>query len=61
MKKINEVVSRDLPLKHYQWGSQCDSWNLVDEKLLSVKIEKMPPLSQEQKHFHEKAQQFFLS
>jgi mannose-6-phosphate isomerase-like protein (cupin superfamily) len=52
-------VSKNNPLKHYQWGESCDGWNLVDETSLSVKLERMPPRTSEQKHFHEKAQQFF--
>ena len=54
------VVSKDKPLKHYQWGNHCDGWNLVEENSLSVKWERMPPHTLEQKHFHEKAQQFFF-
>jgi mannose-6-phosphate isomerase-like protein (cupin superfamily) len=51
---------KDNPLKHYQWGEGCDGWNLVDENMLSVKLEKMPPHTTEQKHFHRQAQQFFF-
>jgi mannose-6-phosphate isomerase-like protein (cupin superfamily) len=47
-------------LKHYQWGEACDGWNLVDENMLSVKLERMPPNTAEQKHFHRQAQQFFF-
>ena len=53
------IVSNNKPLKHYQWGEGCDCWNLVDESSLSVKLERMPPHTSEEKHFHEKAQQFF--
>ena len=54
------IVSKDTPLKHYHWGDQCDGWNLVDESSLSVKLERMPPHTAEQKHFHQQAQQFFF-
>ena len=54
-----KIVSKNNPLTHYQWGESCDCWNLVDESSLSVKLERMPPQTAEQKHFHEKAQQFF--
>lgn len=54
------IVSKNNPLKHYHWGDGCDGWNLVDESSLSVKLERMPPHTAEQKHFHEKAQQFFF-
>jgi mannose-6-phosphate isomerase-like protein (cupin superfamily) len=54
------AVSKHQPLKHYQWGSDCDGWNLVDEEALSVKQELMPAGTKEVKHYHEKAQQFFF-
>src|SRR6059058_1991559 len=54
-----KVVSRYQPLKHYQWGSDCDGWNLVDEDSLSVKQERMASGTKEVKHFHQAAQQFF--
>lgn len=53
------VVSKKSPLKHYGWGNNCDGWNLVDAPGLSVKVEKMPPHTSEQKHVHQFAQQFF--
>ncbi|HVM87714.1 MAG TPA: cupin domain-containing protein [Puia sp.] len=45
---------------HYKWGDDCDGWVLVDEKSLSVKVERMWPNTSEQKHYHEKAKQFFF-
>lgn len=53
-------VSRQHPLKHYHWGELCDGWNLVDQTDLSVKLERMPPHTGEQTHYHEKARQFFF-
>ncbi len=53
------IVSKHNSLRHYQWGENCDGWNLVDEKLLSVKLEKMPAHTSEQRHFHRHSQQFF--
>lgn len=53
-------VSKQQPLKHYQWGDGCDGWNLVDEPELSVKQERMPAGTAEQLHYHERAQQFFF-
>jgi mannose-6-phosphate isomerase-like protein (cupin superfamily) len=53
-------VSKNNPLSHYHWGIQCEGWNFVNAADLSVKLEKMPAHSAEQKHFHEKAQQFFF-
>lgn len=54
-----KAVSKDQPLKHYQWGEGCDGWNLVQEPSLSVKQERMPPGAMETMHFHRSAQQFF--
>ena len=54
-----KAVSKYQPLTHYQWGDNCDGWNLVDEDTLSVKQELMPSGAEEVKHFHEAAQQFF--
>ncbi|MBD0368843.1 MAG: cupin domain-containing protein [Flavisolibacter sp.] len=54
-----KIVSKYLPLKHYKWGRLCDGWNLVDEADLSIKLERMPPGTAEEKHYHRKAQQFF--
>ena len=45
---------------HYTWGGQCDGWRLLDSPTLSVIHERMPPGTQEEKHYHEKAQQFFF-
>jgi len=52
------TVSRENPLKHYMWGDQCDGWNFVDNENLSVKMERMPPHTAEQTHFHRHARQF---
>jgi mannose-6-phosphate isomerase-like protein (cupin superfamily) len=54
------VVSRENPLTHYVWGDNCDGWNLVDKAELSVKMERMPPHTAEQEHFHRRARQFFF-
>jgi mannose-6-phosphate isomerase-like protein (cupin superfamily) len=53
------AVSKYGPLKHSQWGSDCDGWSLVDEDGLSVKQELMPGGTKEVKHYHQTAQQFF--
>lgn len=54
-----DAISKYHPLKHYKWGMDCDGWNLVDEKNLSIKQERMPPGTSEQLHYHIQAQQFF--
>lgn len=53
-------VSKHKPLLHYKWGADCDGWNLVDEKSLSIKLEQVPAGASEQRHYHKKAQQFFF-
>lgn len=44
---------------HYLWGKNCSGWHLVKTESLSVIEEKMPPKTQEKKHHHAHAQQFF--
>lgn len=53
------VVSRYYPLKQYKWGNNCEAWNFVDHKDLSVKLESMPPGTEEVLHYHKLSQQFF--
>jgi mannose-6-phosphate isomerase-like protein (cupin superfamily) len=55
-----KVVSREHPLKHYVWGAGCDGWTMVDQPGLSVKLEKMPPHTSEEAHYHEFSRQFFF-
>lgn len=45
---------------HYLWGQNCDGWHLVQSDSLSIIYERMPPGTQEVRHFHNKAQQFFF-
>jgi|SRR5579862_7020361 len=52
------VVSRE-NAEHHRWGVDCDGWNLVKDKPLSVIEEFMPPGSAEIRHYHERCQQFF--
>jgi mannose-6-phosphate isomerase-like protein (cupin superfamily) len=44
---------------HYVWGEVCDGWHLVRSAGLNVIEERMPPLTQEQRHWHLHARQFF--
>ncbi|HEU4633458.1 MAG TPA: cupin domain-containing protein [Flavisolibacter sp.] len=53
-------VSKYQPLQHYKWGNDCDGWSLVDTDALSVKQERMPAGTSEQRHYHQHAQQFFF-
>ena len=45
---------------HYPWGEVCDGWHLVRSAELSVIEERMPPDTEEQRHFHHRARQFFF-
>jgi len=45
--------------EYYTWGQQCDGWHLLKSDSLSVIQEHMPPGTNEQLHYHEKAQQVF--
>ncbi|HSU51642.1 MAG TPA: cupin domain-containing protein [Segetibacter sp.] len=53
------VVSVSRPLDYYKWGNQCEAWKLADNKDLSIKLEKMPPGTEEVLHYHNFSQQFF--
>ena len=44
---------------HYVWGDVCDGWHLVRSENLSVIEERMPAGSEEQRHWHQQARQFF--
>jgi mannose-6-phosphate isomerase-like protein (cupin superfamily) len=44
---------------HYTWGEVCDGWNLLRGENLSVIEERMPPVAEEQRHFHQRSRQFF--
>ena len=45
--------------EHYTWGKICDGWHFIKTDSLSVIRETMPKETQEKKHFHLKALQFF--
>ncbi|WP_109831953.1 cupin domain-containing protein [Reichenbachiella versicolor] len=45
--------------QHYYWGDGCEGWHLVKSSELSIIEERMPPGTEEVKHYHETAQQFF--
>jgi mannose-6-phosphate isomerase-like protein (cupin superfamily) len=46
--------------EHYIWGNNCDGWQLVKSKHLSVIQERVPPNCSEKRHYHERAEQFFF-
>ena len=45
--------------EHYIWGDNCDGWHFVKTESLSVIKERMPSITEEKLHYHEKSQQFF--
>lgn len=46
--------------EHYLWQEVCDGWHFVKSDDLSVIVEKMPPFTAEDMHYHEKSRQFFF-
>lgn len=44
---------------HYRWGDNADGWHLLRSDSLSVIEELVPPGTQEARHYHNVAQQFF--
>ena len=45
--------------EHYVWGNDSDGWHLLKSDSLSVIQERVLPGESEQRHYHNKAQQFF--
>lgn len=45
--------------EHYKWGQSSDGWHLLKSEELSIIEELVPAGEQEQRHYHERAQQFF--
>ncbi|MCW3109958.1 MAG: cupin [Segetibacter sp.] len=58
-KNTPSVVSTSRPLSRYEWGNNCEAFNFVDNKDLSVKLERMPAGTEEVLHYHSVSQQFF--
>ena len=54
MNKINRDNA-----EHYNWKEVCDGWHFVAHDDLSVIVEKMPPHTAEDMHYHCRARQFF--
>ncbi|MBB3109995.1 mannose-6-phosphate isomerase-like protein (cupin superfamily) [Paenibacillus phyllosphaerae] len=46
--------------EHYKWGADCDGWVMVQRLQQSVIHELMPPGTQEVRHYHREATQFFF-
>jgi mannose-6-phosphate isomerase-like protein (cupin superfamily) len=45
--------------EYYVWGEGCEGWYLVRTDALSVIEERMPPGTEERRHAHARARQFF--
>jgi mannose-6-phosphate isomerase-like protein (cupin superfamily) len=59
MAHIPDRISSTTNAEHYNWGSVCDGWHLVNTAGLSVIQESMPAGTTEQMHHYEKVLQFF--
>ena len=55
MKKISKDTA-----EHYKWGANCDGWHLLKREDLSIIHERMPPGTEEARHYHVKSRQFFF-
>lgn len=55
---MNDAISTETA-EHYTWGTVCDGWHLVRSEDLSVIEERMPPGTEEQRHWHQRSRQFF--
>ena len=55
----DSVFSRDNCKEYYTWGDNCKGWTFIDDSV-SVKQESMPAGTREQRHYHEKAAQYFF-
>lgn len=53
--KVTDTSSSE----HYRWGKGSEGWHLLKRDDLSVIQERVPPGDQEQRHFHNRARQFF--
>ena len=58
-ERFKPIITSAKTAEHYTWGGACDGWHLVRNGSLSVIEESMPPGSQEFRHHHERAHQFF--
>ena len=47
-------------VEYYQWGDNCDGWHLLKQPQLSIIQEHMPPGTEEVRHYHKEAEQFFF-
>ena len=45
--------------EHYVWGDGCDGWRYVDERDMSVIVERVPSGASETTHLHRSVRQLF--
>lgn len=45
--------------EHYNWGTVCDGWRLLNHPDLAVTQERIPPGGGEVKHYHARSRQLF--
>ena len=61
---MSTQVTSNETSEHYKWGgpsgADCDGWHLVRTAELSIIEELMPPGTNEARHFHDTARQFFF-
>ncbi len=43
-----------------EWADNCFSWNLIDRREFSLKMEEIPPGGSSDSHFHASSFQFFF-
>jgi mannose-6-phosphate isomerase-like protein (cupin superfamily) len=53
------MISKD-NAEHYVWGDKYDGWYLLNRQDLLIIHESMPPHTQEKRHYHAVARQFFF-
>lgn len=46
-------------VEHYKWGKNSDGWHLLKSDKLSIIEESVPLNESEERHYHNKSQQFF--
>lgn len=54
---VNTFSPKTTPFS--EWGQACQAYSLMASPNLSIKKEIMPPRTSEQKHYHQKATQYF--
>ncbi|KAA0550059.1 cupin domain-containing protein [Bacillus sp. BGMRC 2118] len=53
------ILSKKLT-KHYKWGADCEGWIFASNDTQTMILERMPPHTREQRHYHKYAKQLFF-